>query len=126
MQQKHLNSSQLSKFHIDDFANLQLTYFRQLISLTDIDSEKVIVDIGGGSGFFAKKIAEFYQRLVRVIDLDKVALEKVSTHSNVESVYGDALDPSISGDEGIVCFNLVLHHLVGKNQKHLKQEKHNG
>jgi hypothetical protein len=34
----------------------------------------------------------------------------------VEARHGDALQPQIEGDEAVVCFNLILHHLVGKTE----------
>jgi hypothetical protein len=31
-------------------------------------------------------------------------------------VQGDALSPSLVGDEDVVCFNMILHHLVGASE----------
>jgi hypothetical protein len=35
----------------------------------------------------------------------------------VEAVRSDALDPTIQGDEEIVSFNLILHHLIGGSER---------
>ena len=34
----------------------------------------------------------------------------------IDAICGDALKPAITGDENIVCFNLILHHLVGATE----------
>ena len=117
MKQIYLNQSQLSQFHIDDFASLQLEYFQELTKGQQKILDKKVVDVGGGSGFFAKKMVEKYPCRVKVIDMDKEAPRKCNEDSNyaIEGFYGDALSPPISGDEGVICFNLVLHHLVGND-----------
>ena len=44
-------------------------------------------------------------------------IAKICRDLGVEARIGDALAPAIEGDEKIVCFNLILHHLVGASER---------
>lgn len=81
-------------------------------------NESVVVDIGGGVGYFALSLNKLTGQKVRVIDSDKISIDRVTQLNNVriEGVLGDALKPDIKGDEDIVCFNLILHHLIGSTE----------
>jgi hypothetical protein len=46
-----------------------------------------------------------------LIDADPVSVSKAQK-IGVDAGVGDALAPAPSGDEAVVCFNLILHHLV--------------
>lgn len=35
--------------------------------------------------------------------------------AGIDAVQGDAIHPTMSGKEDIVCFNLILHHLIGNS-----------
>lgn len=37
--------------------------------------------------------------------------------ADIDASQGDAINPKISGDEDIVSFNLILHHLVGASER---------
>ena len=73
-------------------------------------------DIGGGIGHFAQAVRERLGRDVRVIDMDLESVAQCQTRG-IPAQLGDALAPSIDGDEGCVCLNLILHHLVGLNER---------
>jgi hypothetical protein len=45
-----------------------------------------------------------------------IASVKACHELGVEATQGDALNPEVTGDEGVACFNLILHHLVGKSE----------
>ena len=74
-----------------------------------------IVDIGGGCGFFAKALQNRIHLNVRVLDSDSQSID-FCKQEGIEATCGDALNPTIVGDEAIVCFNLILHHLVGRTE----------
>lgn len=117
--QKILSESQLEAFYHSDFVGDQIENFGRLLDLKEGNSspnETLLVDMGGGVGFFAQAIREKYGLNVRVVDLDarSVALCK---GRGVDAVLGDVLNYPISGKEAIVSFNLILHHLVGPNLK---------
>ena len=67
-----------------------------------------IVDMGGGSGFFAKALQNRIHQIVRILDSDSQSID-FCKQEGIEATYGDALKPTIVGDEKLVCFNLILH-----------------
>jgi hypothetical protein len=75
-----------------------------------------VVDVGGGCGFFAQRLSALTGRKVRVIDTDTASLE-ACRRAGVEAMFGDALRPEVTGREGIVTLNLILHHLVGRSER---------
>ena len=81
-------------------------------------SEKYIVDAGGGCGHFARSLHLKTGLPFRVIDSDKKSIDIVKELkiTGIEGVIGDVLNPQINGDESIVCFNLILHHLIGATE----------
>ena len=76
----------------------------------------LVVDMGGGCGFFAKALSAAAGYRTRVIDADPQSIG-VCQAEGVDGRLGDALAPEIRGDEDIVSFNLILHHLVGANER---------
>ncbi|HEV8693286.1 MAG TPA: hypothetical protein VGQ93_03730 [Lysobacter sp.] len=52
---------------------------------------------------------------MRVLDSDPGSID-VCRQNGLDARCDDALDPHIAGDEDIVCFNLILHHLVGNSE----------
>jgi hypothetical protein len=75
----------------------------------------VVVDVGGGRGFFAGGLLREHGVRTRVVDTDASAIE-AALQAGVEAEIGDALTPRPKGDEAVICFNLVLHHLVGRSE----------
>ncbi len=121
--QRTLSPQQIAAFYHKGFVEEQADHFKRL-TIDRIQPAKVTVDIGGGCGYFATRISEAVGVKVRVIDLDPVSVSESLKHG-IDAIVGDALDPPKSGDEGIVCFNLVLHHLVAdtdRNTRRLQQE----
>jgi len=113
--QQKLSHSQIEAFYHDSFVESQVRDFIRLLG-TPIDaSSGCVVDIGGGFGFFAKALQTTTQFKVRVLDTDLQSVEHCK-REGIDASQGDALNPEIIGDERVVCFNLVLHHLVGKSE----------
>ncbi|NJR72467.1 MAG: class I SAM-dependent methyltransferase, partial [Gammaproteobacteria bacterium] len=81
--------------------------------------KECIIDVGGGCGYFADQLNKKTGRPVRVIDSDTHSINEVAKLNNkkIFGVVGDALKPDIQGDESIVCFNLILHHIIGGNEE---------
>jgi hypothetical protein len=113
--QETLSVGQLEAFYHDEFVEDQARHFQQLLARFDQGSG-VTADVGGGCGFFARRVAEITGRRMRVIDLDPVSVA-TCRRAGVDAVEGDALAPTIAGDEQIASFNLVLHHLVGRSER---------
>lgn len=126
-QQVKLEQHQIEAFYIDCFANDQVAHFQRLTENIPSEKKKVVVDIGGGCGYFAKDLNTATGLRVRVIDSDKKSIKACRDHhiDGIEAVLGDALRPRVAGDEDIVCFNLILHHLIGRNEKETREIQSN-
>jgi hypothetical protein len=113
--QKTLSDQQIAAFYHDEFVEDQARHFVALAG-AGADGGKVVVDVGGGCGFFARRLAATTQWTVRVIDTDTVSVESCR-RAGVAATCGDALRPQIVGDEHIASFNLILHHLVADSER---------
>lgn len=111
--QKTLNAEQVSAFYHDTFVQQQVEHFIK-IALPGIEVGKVVVDIGGGCGYFASAVKKLDIQ-TRVIDMDVVSVE-TAQKLGLDAMIGNALHPPKKGDEGVVCFNLILHHLVANSE----------
>jgi hypothetical protein len=108
--QKRLNVEQVREFHHDHFVRDQVADF--LAIAATLAARGPVVDMGGGCGFFASALQASAGLSTSVVDMDAASIEACHD-KGVEGRLGDALDPPIDGDEAVVCFNLILHHLVG-------------
>ncbi len=106
---------QIEAFDHRDFNESQVNDF---IKLTNNNINNYIVDVGGGVGYFAQNLNDKTGASVRVIDSNLLSIEKVKKleNKNIEGIVGDALNPEIKGDESVICFNQILHHLIGSNE----------
>lgn len=111
--QAKLSAEQIEAFYHTDFVEEQVHAFRELLGPSD---GSLVLDIGGGCGFFAKHLGETAGYPVRVMDMDPRSVETCH-QQGIDACRGDALAPEIRGDERIVSFNLILHHLVGANER---------
>lgn len=109
--QRTLSHEQVETFYHDLFVDEQTRHFAALVPPT----EGVVVDVGGGCGFFARHLRQLTRRTVRVIDMDAASVQ-TCIQAGVEANLGDALAPTLRGDEEIACFNLMLHHLVAGSE----------
>lgn len=110
LHQRKLSSSQVEAFHYSGFVTDQVADFALIVPTSD--ELAVVVDVGGGCGYFAKALGEAQGLSTRVIDTD-IPSVRIAQGAGVEAEIGNALAPTFRGDEGVACFNLVLHHLVG-------------
>jgi hypothetical protein len=113
--QNMLHADQVIAFYHDDFVLQQVEHFKKIAWKT-MREGNVVVDVGGGCGFFSNAISKELNVLTRVIDIDPVSVEAAKS-LGVNAIVADAFKPVMHGDENIVCFNLILHHLVGRNEK---------
>lgn len=114
--QVNLSAGQIEAFYHDEFVTSQMRNFTALVTDRDVKSD-IVVDIGGGVGHFAAALAKSPDvETVRVVDMDPVSVKHCEDRGLV-AIRGDALTPPITGDEDVVCFNLILHHLVGTSER---------
>src|SRR3546814_16449965 len=72
--QTKLSAEQIAAFYHDEFVEDQVRDFRALIDGDRAD--KVIVDIGGGCGFFARRLRDVAGERTRVVDMDSRSIEE--------------------------------------------------
>jgi SAM-dependent methyltransferase len=111
--QQRLSAEQIAEFYHDAFVRDQAHDFAKLVG--EPKGNGVVVDIGGGVGYFAERIRAELGHSVRVIDMDPASVAQCAARS-VPSQLGDALNPPVNGDEACICFNLILHHLVAQDE----------
>jgi hypothetical protein len=107
--QKRLSAEQIEAFYHAEFVADQVRDFSTLTA--DVPRHGVVADIGGGCGHFARMLVDNLGQAARVIDTDPVSIEACRA-SGLDAEQGDALEPKIRGDESVISFNLILHHLV--------------
>lgn len=113
--QKKLSVEQVQKFYHNDFVDSQVKAFKYLIgNLLSVNGK--VVDVGGGAGYFALEIQKQLALNVRVLDTDDYSVA-ICIKSGLNADLDDALSPSVRDDDVICCFNMILHHLVGKNEE---------
>lgn len=113
VEQRKLAAEQVEAFYHEDFVDDQVRDFGTL--MPDAGTRGVVVDVGGGCGFMAKQLQDVIGVATRVIDMDPKSVSACA-EIGVDAREGDALAPDLAGDEGSACFNLILHHLVGRNE----------
>jgi len=111
--QKMLSLEQVVAFHHDLFVKDQVRSFVQLLGT--FSSAKQVIDMGGGCGFFARSLAAATNFKIKVVDMDPASVQ-ACRDAGIGATQGDATEPQIVGDEEIVTFNLVLHHLVADTE----------
>jgi hypothetical protein len=111
--QNTLSVAQIEAFYHDEFVKDQVGHFVKLFGAQS--GGRHVTDMGGGCGFFAQSLVGQTDYAVKVIDMDPASI-MACKNANIDAVQGDAIKPTISGNEDIVCFNLILHHLVADTE----------
>jgi len=116
--QRKLDQQQIAAFYVDCFAKSQVDHFKRLTDPLSLPDASMVVDVGGGIGHFARELASRSALRVRVIDSDEASVDACLQlrDPRIQAFIGDALSPKVVGDEYVVCFNLILHHLVGNGE----------
>jgi hypothetical protein len=109
-----LDQARIANFYHDLFVQSQAEDFAEICAPV-LDRNKVVADMGGGCGFFADAVRRDLGFRVRVVDADPVSVA-TAAKAGIEAVLGDALAWQPMGDESVACFNLILHHLVGRGE----------
>lgn len=110
-----LDQERIANFYHDLFVKSQVEDFAEICA-PGLDPDKVVSDMGGGCGFFAGAVRRDLGFPMRVVDADAVSVA-TATEAGLNALVGDALEWQPMGDESVACFNLILHHLVGRDEK---------
>lgn len=116
--QKILTADQLEGFYHDQFVKDQVGHFQEIVlgRFSCEMASEAVVDIGGGVGFFASAVKGALGVNIRVVDMDPVSVDRCIS-SGIDAAIGDAVSYEPRPDESFACFNLILHHLVGKSER---------
>ena len=117
--QRHLSKDRIAAFWHEDFVEDQAHHFLELVGEIARPAG-VVVDVGGGCGFFAKRLRDLTGRRVRVLDSDAASIRECE-QLGIDAEQADALAPTVAGDEDVVTFNLILHHLVGSSERETRE-----
>ena len=112
--QQLLSAEQIEAFYHDLFVEDQAQHFSE-VSANLLTAEDRIVDVGGGCGFFARRLVQLVGQRVRVIDMDATSVAACHA-AGIDADLGDALHPIIRDEDSVACFNLILHHLVSRSE----------
>lgn len=111
--QRTLSTKQVEAFHHDNFVEDQVRHFVEMLPAVAAGTQ--VLDLGGGCGFFARRLQQAAQCPVRVVDLDEASV-RACKEVGIDAVLGNALDPALRGNEAVATFNLILHHLVADSE----------
>lgn len=114
--QKVLSKDQIELFYDYWGDESQVKHFLQLVPRDLLGQQNVIVDVGGSVGFFADSVRKCIGAKVRVLDTDPIAI-KTCLDKGLDASLEDALHPKHRGDEDVVCLNLILHHMIGSDER---------
>jgi len=118
--QKKLAESQLAEFNHGGFVPDQIRAFLELTRHPDIDAVRagdgLVLDVGGGHGLFASALQEGGHEMVRVVDTDAAAILSC-VGKGIDAIRGDVLSEDMRESGQYICFNMILHHLVGKGER---------
>lgn len=111
--QRVLSAEQTHEFYHDEFVSDQVGGFLRALR-PSLRHGDLVVDVGGGCGFFAAALSGRAGVATRVLDMDQASIAACSA-AGIDAQLTDALMPEIRGDETVACLNMVLHHLVGSS-----------
>lgn len=115
-----LAQQQIEHFYKESGAQRQaqdfLTLCRSELEARNID---LVIDVGGGIGAFAAQLNALSALPVVVLDSDPASVRICNNKhlEGVRAVLGDALEPPTFEGRKCVTFNLILHHLIGRNER---------
>lgn len=107
--------------HYDNFMRLFNLYkVKEIHDALELKGNETIVDIGGGTGYLAKHLSMYCDKIY-VLDESKNMLSKVENKHNIITIVGDATRTEFEQSTiDIVILSDVLHHI--KNHKKLLEE----
>lgn len=112
----------VSKYYDTFMRLLSFDNSGEIKDLLMLTGHEVIVDVGGGTGTLAKKLADSC-RLVYVLDESKGMLSKIKDHEKIIPTLGDALKTNFNSESiDIVTMVDSLHHM--DNHPSLINEMH--
>ena len=117
-EQRVLPQMAIDAFDTPEGTAEQLQHFKTVLGYAR-ESVFSLLDIGGGTGFFATAVRkEFPRAAITILDLDESSVRK-GRESGLNALQGSIIDPpaEIRGEQfDVVSFNLMLHHIIGDDE----------
>lgn len=113
--QQKLSAQSIAEFYHDNFVTDQVRDFAELV-FSRGGTSGLVADVGGGCGYFVEALQRRFGIAGRVLDSDSGSIDLCRARG-IDAMAFDALAPEFAGDERLASFNLILHHLVGKNER---------
>jgi SAM-dependent methyltransferase len=115
MRQRILPQSAIDAFDTPEGVAEQVQHFKSLLGFNS-HSVFSMLDVGGGTGFFANAIkTEFPHAEITILDLDEQSVMK-GTKLGLNAIHGSIIDPPAairSRKFDVISLNLMLHHIIG-------------
>lgn len=114
MEQKVLQRSALDAFDTPEGVVEQLRHFKECYGY-DRSSPFSLLDVGGGAGYFVSALQEEFPAMrATILDIDESAVFKARGRGLAAEPGSilERLPEHIPGEFDVICFNLVLHHIV--------------
>jgi SAM-dependent methyltransferase len=118
VQQRILPQSAIDAFDTPEGMAEQLQHFKSLLGFNP-RSVFSLLDVGGGTGFFASAIqTKFPYAEITILDLNEQSVMK-GKQLGLNAIHGSILDPpaEVRGRKfDVVSFNLIFHHIIGGDE----------
>jgi Methyltransferase domain len=114
---KQLEDSQLETFDIEYVNDKRWQIVQSQIDKDFPDGDFSFLDVGGGNGMFADRLLDYYPRSRgTVLDNSQLLLDRNKTHPHKKMILDSVENLSkLSERYDLICFNWLLHHLVGSS-----------
>lgn len=114
---KQLEDSQLETFNTEYVTDQRWQIIKAQIDKDFPNGDFNFLDVGGGNGVFADRLLEYYPKSKgTVLDNAQVLLDKNQINPR-KTIVCDSVENlnSIEIKYDLICFNWLLHHLVGNS-----------
>jgi O-methyltransferase domain len=114
---KQLEDSQLETFNTEYVTDQRWQIIRAQIDKDFPNGDFTFLDVGGGNGVFTDRLLEYYPKSKgTVLDNAQVLLDKNQINPR-KTIICDSVEnlKSIEIKYDLICFNWLLHHLIGNS-----------
>lgn len=120
---KQLEDSQLETFDTEYVNDKRWQIIKEQIDRDFPKGDFTFLDVGGGNGLFADRLLSNYPKSRgTVLDNSELLLAKNKSNSR-KSLICDSVEhlAQLDGKYDLICFNWLLHHLVGNSYSETRQ-----
>ncbi|MCU0437434.1 MAG: class I SAM-dependent methyltransferase [Raineya sp.] len=124
----YMNQSQFDKL-VERFENAERVQWQkpeQVIAFLGLSKEKIVLDIGAGTGYFVFRIANLCKQVIAT-DVDNRFLEYIekknqtAKHSNIVTRKAEYNTPPILENEADIVYNVNVYHHIENRKQYFEQ-----